>query len=278
MLRKTILLTQSIDTGYYLDENLAMMYGRYLNALTIDAQRYRFEYGAMHYGDSFSDFWGHARMGSYDRGIPAIARHYTTIEKGSSPRDRHGNRLIDTSLSEYERYIPSYYTSEIYLYTASPKKLLTITYPTGGYTEFHCDHNQFCDRSGTNRYISSYRIRDIRAFDRDSMLLKQTHYEYGANESGNGIIRHEPDTSEEQGNCHTLQTIVYYETYNGATTNTLRLRCRTYYPHTTYRTNYDDGSHVQYDEVAEYQSEGGVLSGKTVYKYTLDPPLEGAPQ
>ena len=108
------------------------------------------------------------------------------------------------------------------------------------------------------------------------MLLKQTHYEYGANESGNGIIRHEPDTSEEQGNCHTLQTIVYYETYNGATTNTLRLRCRTYYPHTTYRTNYDDGSHVQYDEVAEYQSEGGVLSGKTVYKYTLDPPLEGS--
>ena len=276
VLRKTILLTQSIDTGYYLDENLAMMYGRYLNALTIDAQRYRFEYGAMHYGDSFSDFWGHARMGSYDRGIPAIARHYTTIEKGSSPRDRHDNRLIDTPLSEYEKYIPSYYTSEIYLYTAAPKKLLTITYPTGGYTEFHCDHNQFCDRSGINRYISSYRIRDIRAFDRDSMLLKQTHYEYGANESGNGIIRHEPDTSEEQGNCHTLQTIVYYETYNGATTNTLRLRCRTYYPHTTYRTNYDDGSHVQYDEVAEYQSEGGVLSGKTVYKYTLDPPLEGS--
>ena len=269
VLRKTILLTQSIDTGYYLDENLAMMYGRYLNALTIDAQRYRFEYGAMHYGDSFSDFWGHARMGSYDRGIPAIARHYTTIEKGSSPRDRHGNRLIDTPLSEYEKYIPSYYTSEIYLYTASPKKLLTITYPTGGYTEFHCDHNQFSDRSGTNRYISSYRIRDIRAFDRDSMLLKQTHYEYGANESGNGIIRHEPDTSEEQGNCHTLQTIVYYETYNGATTNTLRLRCRTYYPHTTYRTNYDDGSHVQYDEVAEYQSAGGTLSGKTVYKYDL---------
>ena len=69
VLRKTILLTQSIDTGYYLDENLAMMYGRYLNALTIDAQRYRFEYGAMHYGDSFSDFWGHARMGSYDRAI-----------------------------------------------------------------------------------------------------------------------------------------------------------------------------------------------------------------
>ncbi len=276
VLRKTILLTQSIDTGYYLDENLAMMYGRYLNALTIDAQRYRFEYGAMHYGDSFSDFWGHARMGSYDRGIPAIARHYTTIEKGSSPRDRHDNRLIDTPLSEYEKYIPSYYTSEIYLYTAAPKKLLTITYPTGGYTEFHCDHNQFCDRSGINRYISNYRIRDIRAFDRDSMLLKQTHYEYGANESGNGIIRHEPDTSEEQGNCHTLQTIVYYETYNGATTNTLRLRCRTYYPHTTYRTNYDDGSHVQYDEVAEYQSEGGVLSGKTVYKYTLDPPLEGS--
>ena len=135
---------------HYIDENLAMMYGRYLNALTIDAQRYRFEYGAMHYGDSFSDFWGHARMGSYDRGIPAIARHYTTIEKGSSPRDRHGNRLIDTSLSEYERYIPSYYTSEIYLYTASPKKLLTITYPTGGYTEFHCDHNQFCDVAQTD--------------------------------------------------------------------------------------------------------------------------------
>ena len=208
-------------------------------------------------------------MGSYDRGIPAIARHYTTIEKGSSPRDRHGNRLIDTPLSEYEKYIPSYYTSEIYLYTASPKKLLTITYPTGGYTEFHCDHNQFCDRSGTNRYISSYRIRDIRAFDRDSMLLKQTHYEYGANESGNGIIRHEPDTSEEQGNCHTLQTIVYYETYNGATTNTLRLRCRSYYPHTTYLTNSNDVSHVQYDEVAEYQSAGGTLSGKTVYKYDL---------
>ena len=63
----------------------------------------------------------------------------------------------------------------------------------------------------------------------------------------------------------------YYprDSWSGSYSLGATLRLRTYYPHTIYRTNYDDGSHVQYDEVAEYQSAGGMLSGKTVYKYDL---------
>ena len=122
------------------------------------------------------------------------------------------------------------------------------------------------------RRISSYRIKYIRYYDADDTLLKETAYKYGPDEDGCGIIRHEPDMDDDMGNCHTEQIVSYYyprDSWSGSYSLGATLRLRTYYPHTIYRTNYDDGSHVQYDEVAEYQSAGGMLSGKTVYKYDL---------
>ena len=168
---------------------------------------------------------------------------------------------------------------EIYRTPDEEKRLLSITYPTGGRTEFVCDHNCFRDGEDAVRRISSYRIKYIRYYDTDDTLLKETAYKYGHDEDDCGVIRHEPDMDDDMGNCHTEQIVNYYyprDSWSGSYSLGATLRLRTYYPHTIYRTNYDDGSHVQYDEVAEYQSEGGVLSGKTVYKYTLDPPLEGS--
>ena len=131
-----------------------------------------------------------------------------------------------------------------------------------------------CIRDGEDavRRISSYRIKYIRYYDTDDTLLKETAYKYGPGEDGCGIIRHEPDMDADMGTCHTEQTVSYYyprDSWSGSYSLGATLRLRTYYPHTIYRTNYDDGSHVQYDEVAEYQSAGGTLSGKTVYKYDL---------
>lgn len=272
---KTISFTQQVDTAHYLERPVAELYSRYLTALTIGAESYQFTYGVDHLGYACTDFWGYEVTGDYTSGSVDIPQHKIEIEKGLTPRGRNGEAINDLPLSEYEKYIPSYYQTSIYDVSSKTKKLLSIRYPTGGYTEFHCDNNQFCDRNGTTQYISSYRVKNIRYFDQDSTLLKETCYAYGPDGNGNGILRHEPDVSEDRGNCHTLQNIVYYEMYDGATVNYIKARCRTFYPHTTYRTNYNDGSYIQYEEVAEYQRDS-TLSGKTIYKYDLDPPLPGA--
>ncbi len=102
-------------------------------------------------------------------------------------------------------------TRSLYRTPDEEKRLLSITYPTGGRTEFVCDHNCFRDGEDAVRRISSYRIQYIRYYDTDDTLLKETAYKYGPDEDGCGVIRHEPDMDDDMGNCHTEQ-IVYYET------------------------------------------------------------------
>ena len=57
------------------------------------------------------------------------------------------------------------FPDEIYRTPDEEKRLLSITYPTGGRTEFVCDHNCFRDGEDAVRRISSYRIKYIRYYD-----------------------------------------------------------------------------------------------------------------
>ena len=249
--------------------------------MQIGNDTYSFSYGMQHIGDAIADFWGYGYRGHYSGGSADVPCHKVLLDLGTDPVDMYGDKL--TYPGDYfqrEFSMPSNsFPDEIYRTPDEEKRLLSITYPTGGRTEFVCDHNCFRDGDDAVRRISSYRIKYIRYYDTDDTLLKETAYKYGPGEDGCGVIRHEPDMDDDMGNCHTEQTVSYYyprDSWSGSYSLGATLRLRTYYPYTIYRTNYDDGSHVQYDEVAEYQSEGGVLSGKTVYKYTLDPPLEGS--
>ena len=264
--RRTIVFTQ---TGIGQD------YERYLQSIKIENDPYSFDYHHnRHVGECFPDFWGHEAHGHYSAYMPDVPMHKVWILPGTDPKDISGNRLnytdgfFDQTFNVPANGIPD----EIYRTPDEEKRLLSITYPTGGRTEFVCDHNCFRDGEDAVRRISSYRIKYIRYYDTDDTLLKETAYKYGPDEDGCGVIRHEPDMDDDMGNCHTEQIVNYYyprDSWSGSYSLGATLRLRTYYPHTIYRTNYDDGSHVQYDEVAEYQSAGGTLSGKTVYKYDL---------
>lgn len=263
--RQTIVFTQS---------NVDQRYERYLQSVQIGNDTYSFSYGMQHIGDAITDFWGYGYRGHYSGGSADVPCHKVLLNLGTDPVDMYGNKL--TYPGDYfqrEFSMPSNsFPDEIYRTPDEEKRLLSITYPTGGRTEFVCDHNCFRDGDDAVRRISSYRIKYIRYYDTDDTLLKETAYKYGPDEDGCGIIRHEPDMDDDMGNCHTEQIVSYYyprDSWSGSYSLGATLRLRTYYPHTIYRTNYDDGSHVQYDEVAEYQSAGGTLSGKTVYKYDL---------
>ena len=263
--RQTIVFTQS---------NVDQRYERYLQSVQIGNDTYSFSYGMQHIGDAIADFWGYGYRGHYSGGSADVPCHKVLLDLGTDPVDMYGDKL--TYPGDYfqrEFSMPSNsFPDEIYRTPDEEKRLLSITYPTGGRTEFVCDHNCFRDGEDAVRRISSYRIKYIRYYDTDDTLLKETAYKYGPGEDGCGIIRHEPDMDDDMGNCHTEQTVSYYyprDSWSGSYSLGATLRLRTYYPHTIYRTNYDDGSHVQYDEVAEYQSAGGTLSGKTVYKYDL---------
>ena len=263
--RQTIVFTQS---------NVDQRYERYLQSVQIGNDTYSFSYGMQHIGDAIADFWGYGYRGHYSGGSADVPCHKVLLDLGTDPVDMYGDKL--TYPGDYfqrEFSMPSNsFPDEIYRTPDEEKRLLSITYPTGGRTEFVCDHNCFRDGEDAVRRISSYRIKYIRYYDTDDTLLKETAYKYGPDEDGCGVIRHEPDMDDDMGNCHTEQIVNYYyprDSWSGSYSLGATLRLRTYYPHTIYRTNYDDGSHVQYDEVAEYQSAGGTLSGKTVYKYDL---------
>ena len=263
--RQTIVFTQS---------NVDQRYERYLQSVQIGNDTYSFSYGMQHIGDAIADFWGYGYRGHYSGGSADVPCHKVLLDLGTDPVDMYGDKL--TYPGDYfqrEFSMPSNsFPDEIYRTPDEEKRLLSITYPTGGRTEFVCDHNCFRDGEDAVRRISSYRIKYIRYYDTDDTLLKETAYKYGPGEDGCGVIRHEPDMDDDMGNCHTEQIVNYYyprDSWSGSYSLGATLRLRTYYPHTIYRTNYDDGSHVQYDEVAEYQSAGGTLSGKTVYKYDL---------
>ncbi len=263
--RQTIVFTQ---------KGTDQRYERYLQSVKIGNDTYSFAYGVQHLGEVITDFWGYGYEGHYSGGSADIPCHKVLLDLGTDPVDMYGNKLTyPNDYFQQEFHMPSNSTPGwIYRTPDEEKKLLSITYPTGGRTEFVCDHNCFRDMDDIVRRISSYRIKYIRYYDTDGTLLKETTYKYGPNEDGCGIIRHEPDMDDDMGNCHTEQTVNYYyptDSWSGNYSLGATLRLRTYYPQTIYRTNYDDGSYIQYDEVAEYQSAGGTLSGKTVYKYDL---------
>lgn len=264
--RKTIVFTQ---------EGWTQTYERYLSSVKVGNDLYSFGYNHnKHIGEVFPDFWGYASNGHYSGGLPHVPAHETYVSPGSDPTDVEGNRLIfPTSYFDRKFTIPSdFLPNNIYRNADEEKTILGVTYPTGGRTDFVCEHNRFRDRDTVDRWISSFRIKYIRHYDKNSTLLKEIRYAYGSHENGCGIIRHEPNVDDDLGNCHTQQQINYYYTPEGTSQYNMlgaTVCKRTYLPGLIYRTNYDDGSHIQYDEVAEYQSAGGILSGKTVYKYDL---------
>lgn len=69
-----------------------------------------------------------------------------------------------------------------------PFMLASVTYPTGGRTEFEYEHNRFYEESrGREVTDGSVRIREIRNYLEDGTLATTRRFKYGKGESGRGL-------------------------------------------------------------------------------------------
>ena len=129
------------------------------------------------------------------------------------------------------------------------------------------------------RGAGGYRVEKIQFRDADSKVLREKIYRYGPDEDGCGFVKSEPYFDEDvEGVFNRTGVVEQWEDYYYENTNILdqcnhpefcafSLRKRTCLKGSNQSLSFESGSTVHYDEVAEYEMDGGRMSGKTVYKY-----------
>jgi hypothetical protein len=139
--------------------------------------------------------------------------------------------------------------------------LTRITYPTGGFTDFTYESNQYLD-GVANRLAGGLRIAKIVSND-GSNITKTKTYKYGSGESGNGTIR--------------SLAFQYYPTIQRIKQPSLDgkfpeffYNIRTFSSALTRAINANEGSPVTYPIVTEYEDNGTGINGKTIYTFKDD--------
>jgi hypothetical protein len=144
-----------------------------------------------------------------------------------------------------------------------------IDYPTGGYTQFVYESNQF-DLNNVITYGGGLRIKEILNYDGISSKPQITYFKYGVNECGYGDFNI-PGPSI-QGSLTYSNEIGLYNYYNSTGCPVETIRQRTYSSTPDYSFSPLDGSPVFYPTVTEYQEDStGATDGKTIYNYEYTP-------
>jgi YD repeat-containing protein len=144
--------------------------------------------------------------------------------------------------------------------------LSRITFPTGGYTQFDFEPNQYLNGS-TPRLAGGLRVSKITTSDGSPALPVVKSFRYGINESGYGVanfsMRQFSYFSEQRyySDCEPHQASSSY-------------RARTYYSNSSFSLNPFDAAPVFYNYVTEYLGDpDGTTSGKTIYEYDQGVPI-----
>ncbi len=179
------------------------------------------------------------------------------------------------------------YPSEV---KAQNGMLQRIIYPTGGYTDFAFELNQYrlhqtfgSYQSLLPRYAGGLRIRTISNFNGiDPLPVSQKYYVYGENEDGTGLLRTNPSSTFRPNSTgfeatSSAQHTLYFD--GGSSPSAppcLNKTCMsiktserkvTYFPASNQDLTYQNGSPIYYTQVTEYNRDHGAVSGKTVHKY-----------
>lgn len=135
--------------------------------------------------------------------------------------------------------------------------LKQITFPTGGYTLFDFEQNQYLDDNGNPALAGGLRIKQITDSDGSGASPMIRTFKYGQDETGNGI----PNFHSSQLNSFTTGKYrnedcdkqIHYDftTYNAV----------------TYNMDSFDQSPVMYPYVTEYLGTPGSINGKTIYEF-----------
>lgn len=272
---KTISFTQSYtgSQGGTTYSNYAYLNTRKLDMLQIGDQNYSFTYGlSRQYGNVY-DFWGYkaAAPEDYNCSVPyqqidVSLGNWFYLYDGFSINPENLTIPLTTMIGGGPDLNSIFNLSQVQ-WTA-----LSITYPTGGKTEFNVGQNSFRDPvDNVVKGAGGYRIENIKYYDGVNVNpVKEKIYKYGPNEDGTGILKSMPSFDPYSGNCFLDETDTYvWESVQGSFTQLNSVRKRTFLSGSTRSLTFSNGAPVNYNEVAEYDSDMGQVTGKTVYKYDL---------
>ncbi|WP_342332662.1 DUF5977 domain-containing protein [Pedobacter sp. FW305-3-2-15-E-R2A2] len=218
---------------------------------------YKFEYDSRTTIYRNYDFWGYyARDGRSDLGydasyLPELKVNFSAINSGmTSPED-------PCNFNRYSAYDFGANKSQ----ASVAYSLKKITYPTGGFTDYVFEPNQF----NANGKIQSggIRIREIRSYDKSEKLLLSKSYLYGKNYSGYGKGQTLPG-SEIGMNISERAELVAIT--GGTYMEAVRKLVYSSVPDPEIADSYVMQNYGWYDEVTEINKDAAV-TGKTVYNF-----------
>jgi YD repeat-containing protein len=143
--------------------------------------------------------------------------------------------------------------------------LKRIRYPTGGYTDFEYEGNNYLDEQSNQKFAGGLRIKTIKSYDGFSSIPTEKTFKYGADGSGRANFF--------RGNEFFIEEQQYENWVMGAPMPYLtdRKRRRSFYSAPTIEIEPFDGAVVVYPEVTEYIVGGMDTLGKTVYQFRDQP-------
>jgi YD repeat-containing protein len=143
-----------------------------------------------------------------------------------------------------------------------------ITFPTGGYTSFEYETNQYLDGQSNPKYAGGLRVKKIRSYDENANQAFVKTYKYGPGENGYGRANFV------LSDYYFKNTHYQYYWALGFGNNPAvqaRKRVRTFFINPTIDMEPYDGASVVYPFVTEYTGDEGNNAGKTIYEFTDRP-------
>jgi hypothetical protein len=232
----------------------------------VAVQTYKFDYNTTismpGYMSRSKDFWGYFnnKSGTDPFGNPTMIPR--TVAPYSSGIYGEDSIIIgspnDSTIRDPN---PNYMQADI---------LEKITFPTGGYTEFTYETNQYLDANNNPKYAGGLRVKTIKTYENPSATPLIKTYKYGVGETGYGranfflescfFSNHQRcinvhDDVDGAGQCMPYS----YRTLN------------TYFANPTNDIEGFNGSPVVYSQVTEYTGDNTSNNGKIVYKFTDKP-------
>ncbi|MEJ0105443.1 MAG: hypothetical protein WDO19_24055 [Bacteroidota bacterium] len=252
-LLKTVVFFQS----YFINGADALTKRLRLDSLHIDdntgitVESYRFEYNTaiplpVRYSRS-RDYWGYYNGKANSLLIPRTDIDFWGGVNGSVSAT---TVTIGSNIANGREPDPAYTQAAV---------LKRIYYPTGGYTDFEYENNQYKDENNNARYGGGLRIKSIKSYESAAATPLVKTYKYGTLESGFGranfFLRNYFLSSEQ-----------YYQHFVGTAVNE-EMRVRTYFSNPTIEMEAYDGATVVYTSVTEYSGNETTNTGKIISQF-----------
>jgi len=214
-------------------------------------QKYSFDYNTTYIlPDHLSrgrDLWGYYNgLTNNSSLVPRTTISYQALDGGTIV-----NKTIGSNYTDGRDPDPTYMDACL---------LNKITYPTGGWTEFDYETNEYLEDS-TPTYAGGLRVSQIKSYTESGSLAKTKTYKYGSSESGYGT------KNFTTGYYWLVNEVYVIGYYSELCADQPHKTSRTYLSSPSISIEPYDGSPVIYTEVTEYNGTTTTNKGKTVYKY-----------